>query len=110
MSLPRFLQTGAVKEAYAPIKTRMWCNGSTSAFQADDTGSTPAIRSKPLWALRRKGGETNMAAYILWYALRLERLAASWRFIPAQEKRMIYPFLILCFYLMRRFHTAATDT
>ena len=90
----------------------MWCNGNTSAFQADDTGSIPAIRSKPLWALRRKGGEINMTAFILWYAVRLERLAASWRFIHTDGKTCDLPLLYLCFitHFMRRFHTAATDT
>lgn len=27
-----------------PVHSRLWCNGSTSAFQADDVGSTPAGR------------------------------------------------------------------
>ena len=100
-----------VKEAYAPF-LRMWCNGSIAAFQAVGAGSSPVIRSKPLWALRRKGGETNMTAYILWYVLRLERLAASWRFIHTDGKTCDSPLLYLCFitHFMRRFHTAATDT
>ena len=102
----------AVKETYAPLM-RMWCNGNTLAFQADVTGSSPAIHSKPLWALRRKGGEINTTAFILWYAVRLERLAASWRFIHAHEKKTCdLPLQFLCFdtYPLRLTPTAATDT
>jgi len=53
-----------------------------------------------------------MTAYILWYVLRLERLAASWRFIHTDGKTCDLPLLYLFFitHFMRRFHTAATDT
>lgn len=53
-----------------------------------------------------------MTAYILWYTLRMERLAASWRFIHTDEKTCDLSLLYLCFitHFMRRFHTAATDT
>ena len=30
-----------------PGNMRTWCNGSTSAFQAEDAGSIPVIRSTP---------------------------------------------------------------
>ena len=97
-----------VKEAYAPF-LRMWCNGSIAAFQAVGAGSSPVIRSKPLWALRRKGGETNMTAYILWYVLRMERLAASGRVTVEKNMRIWGIKIIYCIHF-KRFNTAATGT